>query len=209
MNVRFTLVAEGSTDAALLPILRWAVHADQRVGQVESKFAEPGMLPPRRAGLSERIRCALELYPADLLFVHSDADREPPAARRQRILDAAVRGQVTVPVVPVRMTEAWLLIDELAIRAAAEIPRGSIALDLPRLRAIEGIADPKDVLFKALEVASEKQGRRLRKFNVAVAAVLVADRITDFRPLERLPAFQEFETLLRSALDTLAGPPGA
>jgi len=33
------------------------------------------MLPPKRHGLPEQIRRALELFPADLLFVHRDADR--------------------------------------------------------------------------------------------------------------------------------------
>ena len=208
MNIRFTLVAEGSTDAALLPILKWAVQSDPRVGQVEPSFAEPGMLPPTRIGLAERIRRALELFPADLLFVHCDADREPTATRRDEIgraVETAMVNQMTVPVVPVRMTEAWLLIDETAIRSAAGNPRGIVALDLPRLGAIEGIADPKNVLYAALRTASESRGRRLRKFNATAAAVLVAERITDFTPLQRLSGFNEFEGLLRSALDNLAG----
>ena len=120
MNIRFTLVAEGSTDAALLPILKWAVQSDQRVGRVEPSFAEPGMLPPARLGVAERIRRALELFPADLLFVHRDADRVPTATRRDEICRAAeatMANQLTVPVVPVRMTEAWLLIDEAASTA--------------------------------------------------------------------------------------------
>jgi len=106
------------------------------------------MLPPARAGLTERVRGALELFPADLLFVHRDADREPTATRRDEIrkaVEIATPNQATVPVVPVRMTEAWLLIDEPAIRSAAGNPRGTMALDLPKLGAIEGTADPKNI----------------------------------------------------------------
>src|SRR5664280_2329312 len=104
MNVRFTLVADGPTDAALLPILNWAVRSDPRVGQVEPNFAEPGMLPPARAGLTERVRGALELFPADLLFVHRDADRVTTATRCDEIcraVETAMPNQMTVPVVPV------------------------------------------------------------------------------------------------------------
>jgi hypothetical protein len=85
------------------------------------------MLPPARLGLAERISRALALFPADLLFVHRDADRGPTATRREEIrraVAATMANQMTVPVVPVRMTEAWLLIDEAAIRSAAGNPRG-------------------------------------------------------------------------------------
>ena len=165
------------------------------------------MLPPARAGLTERVRCALELFPADLLFVHRDADREPTATRRDEIrkaVEIATPNQATVPVVPVRMTEAWLLIDEPAIRSAAGNPRGTMALDLPKLGAIEGIADPKNILCVALRTACALRGRRLARFDATKAVGLVAERITDFRPLQRLSAFKEFEDLLHSALDTLA-----
>jgi hypothetical protein len=39
-------------------------------------------------------------------------------------------------------------------------PRGTVALDLPKLGAIEGIADPKDTLYAALRQACELKVRR-------------------------------------------------
>ena len=38
----------------------------------------------RPRGLSERIRAAVELYPCDLLFIHRDAEGEPPPRMRNR-----------------------------------------------------------------------------------------------------------------------------
>lgn len=206
MNLRFTLAAEGSTDAALIRILKWAVRRDRRIQEIEARFAEPGQLPPPRAGLTQRIEKALELYPADLLFVHRDTDNFPFAARREEVMEAVsrlARPQLAVPVVPVRMTEAWLLIDEAAIRRAAGNPSGTVALNLPRPRAIENLADPKAVLYEALHSASELSGRRRRKFNVVSAAGIVPEHIRDFEPLRQLPAFLEFESTLRRALDSL------
>ena len=165
------------------------------------------MLPPARLGLAERIRRALALFPADLLFVHRDADRGPTATRREEIrraVEATMANQMTVPVVPVRMTEAWLLIDEAAIRSAAGNPHGTAVLDLPKLGAIEGIADPKDLLYTALREACELKGRRLARFSAQDAVGLVADRISDFKPLQYLPAFREFQTDLGQALDSLS-----
>ncbi len=207
MNIRFTLVAEGSTDVALLPIINWALRANERVREVEPQFVHPNQLPPANAGLAERIRMAWALYPADILFVHRDADRESLEVRRSEIQRAVeFVGAISphVPVVPVRMTEAWLLIEENAIREAAANPRGTMPLGLPKISGIERVADPKQVLYDSLRKAADLSGRRLKKFHVPTAAGLVADRIRDFSPLRQLGAFLEFELLLRQALDRLA-----
>jgi hypothetical protein len=211
MNIRFTLFAEGSTDKALLPILDWALRHDLRVREITSQFADPYNISPPRCRLAKRIREVISLYPADLLFVHRDSDNLPPATRREEIRMAVETGapsQRIVPVVPVRMTEAWLLIDETAIRSASGNPRGTMTLDLPRLGAIEDRADPKDVLYTALRQACELKGRRLAKFSPQKAAGIVADRISDFSPLQCLPAFREFQADLSRALDSLSSTLG-
>ena len=105
----------------------------------------------------------------------------------------------TVPVVPVRMTEAWLLFDENAIRWAASNPNGSDPLPIP-MREVEDLPDPKDVLHEALRVASGLSGRRRQKFNVRDAVHRVGEYIDDFSPLRRLNAFQRLEEDLATAL---------
>ncbi len=207
MNIRYTLVAEGSTDVALLPIINWALRADDRVREVEPQFVRPSELPSSSAGLAARIRRACALYPANLLFVHRDSDRELPEVRRTEIRRAVeLVGEVTpsVPVVPVRTMEAWLLIDESAIREAASNPGGKMTLGLPKVGGIERMADPKKVLYDSLRTAADLSGRRLKKFHVPTAAGLVADRVRDFSPLRQLVAYNEFEVLLRQALDRMA-----
>ena len=113
---------------------------------------------------------------------------------------------VHVPVVPVRMTEAWLLIEEGAIRKAAGNPNGAVALDLPPLARVEGLPDPKRQLKGFLVAASEKTGRRLDQFrrDLNLRIQRVADFIDDFSPLQQLSAFQAFEQDTRSTLHNLA-----
>jgi len=209
MKVRFTLVAEGSTDEALMPILRWAIRSDRRVKEIEAQFAPPAFLPPAREGLTAKIRRAIDLYPADLLFVHRDADTAGIEVRRAEILSAveqAGRTLSAVPVVPVRMTEAWLLIDEAAIRMAADNPAGTMSLGLPpRIAAFEDKADPKTLLYQALAAACGQRGRRLARFLPHTRTSLVANRIEDFASLRQLSAFRAFEQALKIALDNLAG----
>ena len=54
----------------------------------------------------------------DLLFVHRDADAAGHEARTREIVDASANMELNVnrvPIVPVRATEAWILLDEAAI----------------------------------------------------------------------------------------------
>lgn len=97
-------------------------------------------------------------------------------------------------VVPVRMQEAWLLLDEAAIRRASGNPNGKMVLTLPDPHEVECIADPKTTLHELLARASGFHGRRKKKFRPRVHARLVAERMRDFSCLRALPAFQCLET---------------
>jgi hypothetical protein len=105
------------------------------------------------------------------------------------------------------MTEAWLLIDEAAIRKAAGNPNGRAVLRRPPLAQLERVPDPKSALKELLVTASERQGRRLDQFrrNLNWYVQRVADLVYDFAPLRQLPAFQAFERDTRAALSELLG----
>ncbi len=206
MKVRLTLVADGPFDSALLPILVHTLRCDARVSEIDSTFAQK--LPPVSDGLARRVDAALALYPANLLIVHRDAEREPLEVRRQEIDRELKRLASVLPpwaaAIPVRMTEAWLLFDIAAIRRAAGNPSGTMPLRLPRIRDLESIPDPKRVLHEALSIASGRSGRALSKFNVREAATRVAELIDDFSPLEALPAYQQLRSEVTSALAILS-----
>ena len=87
---------------------------------------------PRQNDNAARWRIAFEFYPCDVLFVHRDAEAQLPAFRREEVTRALAHTEIPhVPVIPVRMTEAWLLADENAIRRAAGNPNGDEELNLP------------------------------------------------------------------------------
>lgn len=203
--MRCTLLADGSSDVVLLPILGWLLR--QRAVRAELDWADLRKLPAPPRTLPERIQTAIELYPCDLLFVHRDAERESREHRVDEIcaaLDRLDSAPPAVCVIPVRMQEAWLLFDELALRRAADCPGGKMALQLPALDRIEQLADPKQLLHDLLRQASGLQGRRAKQFRPRVHAHQLADRIDDFSPLQRLPAFQALEAELDQALARLA-----
>ena len=194
-ELRYTLVADGSSDRALLPILTWLLRQYCGVIPIQAEFADLRRLSPSPRKLSERIDRSVELYPCDLLFVHRDAESAPIEEReaeiRKALEESSVEGSVRVVcVVPVRMQEAWLLIDEAALRRAAGNPNGTQSLDMPDVQRLEELADPKQLIRDLLRQASELQGRRLERFNWRSSAHRVAEMIDDFSVLYKLAAFQ-------------------
>src|SRR6266511_2363362 len=139
-ELRLTLLSDGSSDRALLPLLVWLLRQHHVESAIQTAWADLRRLPRPPRGLPQRIQQALELYPCDLLFVHRDAERLAHSARIaeiQRGVELATKqGPLpsVVRVVPVRMQEAWLLFDEAVIRTAAGNPNGRQPLELPRLR---------------------------------------------------------------------------
>lgn len=206
---RYTLVTDGASDRALIPILNWVlgrVPAIQQVGFVDQLAELRDLRDPPKA-LAGRMERAVEDFPCDLLFVHRDAEGEAIEERVTEISRAAAQVAIGrhVPIVPVRMTEAWLLIDERAIRHAAGNPNGTAALDLPPLERLESEPDPKRALMRSLEQAAQKQGRRLQQFrrDIHRRRSRVADYIEDFSPLYALDAFRRFSRETETAIEDI------
>lgn len=193
-------MTDGPSDGGMLiPILEWLLRAHCGSAGIDVVHADLRRCQPVPRGLANRIRFALEAYPCDSLFVHRDAEREAPELRRQEI-QSAIEGlgaKVGVPhvcVIPVRMTEAWLLIDETAIRRASDNPNGKVELNVPPISSLEDKPDPKQLLHDLLITASELTGRRRKSFNPREKVRLVARHLEDFSPLRRLSAFRDLES---------------
>lgn len=131
------------------------------------------------------------------LFVHRDAEAQDPDHRRREVALAVSAVSFTGPsvaVVPVRMTEAWLLLDEGAIRRAAGRPRGKDPLSLPTARQVERLADPKRRLQATLAAASGLRGRRLKVFKQQFGAQrrMLLECLDPDGPVSSLGAWQRF-----------------
>ncbi|MEV6606740.1 hypothetical protein [Kutzneria sp. NPDC051319] len=155
-------VAEGTSDAPLAALVTdlFAEH-DVRLRLQEPDFSWLKVAKDVRS----KVVAGIELAKTDfnVIVVHRDADNAGAAARTQEIVEAVTglaAGARVVPVVPVRMTEAWLLLDEAAIRRVAGNPNSRAKLGLPKLHEVESVADPKDVLARCLLTAADCTGRR-------------------------------------------------
>ena len=201
-ELRFTLLTDGPSDASLISPLTWLLQTNGVRHALNPQWADLSHLPQRPRGLRERIKTALSYYPCELLFVHRDAERERRETRVAEIL-GAIKDLAVPPlicVVPVRMTEAWFLFDEAAIRRAAGNPNGKEALGLPNLSRHEDEPDPKQVLRFALLAATGMSLRRQRGFPVTERVRRLAELIDDFSSLRSLAAFCQLEKDLKAII---------
>lgn len=197
-------LAEGTSDAPLADLVTtmFAVHG-VTVQLTRPDFALLGDRVAR--DVASRLvagRTLMADQPLDLLVVHRDVDRSDRPTRLQEIL-AATRGSgaEVVPVLPVRMTEAWLLLDDNALRAVAGNPAGRTDLGLPQLGEVERLADPKARLRAALLAASDTTGRRRLRFEQRFGQHRrqLLDRLDPAGPVTQLSGWQH---LLRDVAST-------
>lgn len=200
-SLRYTLLSDGSSDAALIPILQWLLKENGVSIPIAAKKPDFGRYPKPPKTLPEKIAYALKEGPCDLLFIHRDAEKQNWQLRADEIQHAVEQTQEeypqpTLPVIPVRMTEAWLLFNEQAIRTAAGNPNGTETLELPALAKLEELPDPKSDLRDLLKTASGLHGRRLSNFRWEASIQKIPNHITDFSDLRRLSAFLQLEKSL-------------
>jgi hypothetical protein len=209
MNVHFVLICEGPSDEALVPHLRSLLvdcGAREAIGTAPD-FGRLGQGVPRDIG--NRIRMALQFEKhMDLLFVHRDSDSPNPTLRYNEISTGVTQAGYTnawIGVVPVQEMEAWLLLDEAAIRRVSGRPKGRVVLNLPSSNHVEEITNPKGRLLEEILRASETSGRRrerLKKKFSALRAQLLAELRTG-GPLQNVPSWVRLKTDIKKYVDVL------
>ena len=209
------LYAEGKTDYRFLRplLLRLCLSACGRavqpvdVGDV-LELDHVGRL--QNASRAEQVaQAAQDAAPAwNILFVHADADGDAGRALRERVVPGLdlVRGlglarTEGVAVVPVRMTESWVLADSDALRAVFGTTLDDAALGLSlHGAALERLADPKLTLDAAF-AATRPTGQRARAGATALLNAL-GEQVA-LGQLQTLPSFRALEADLDTALRRL------
>ena len=200
--MRVLLVCEGSSDVALM------AHIQRLI--VQSGYQEPeGATWTSGRRLADKVANALENLGAfDLLFVHRDADLAGAAARYREIARAVQQtkfGGPYVGIVPVRTTETWLILDEVAIRNIVRKPNGRTPLNLPAPGEAERMANPKGALERAFLDASETRGRRRDNLRHDIPALRnrLLENLSVGGPLEQLESWARFRDDTIAALQEL------
>lgn len=186
MTRRSVFLADGTSD---LPLAR---HLEGICTDLGADITVAPVDPTLLSGAGRTVAGRLDFLRRqgigyDVVFVHRDAEGQDPELRRSEIAAGAATVGIrcpVVPVVPIRMTEAWLLLDESAIRRVAGKPLGRVALDLPTAREVERRAHPKELLADVLLRASETAGRRRQQFarDFDRHRALLLERLDSTRP---------------------------
>jgi len=163
-ELKYTLIADGSSDVTLLKIIKWSLDDLYPRLPNDGSFADFRNIqnPPKK--LNDKVRIAKLYYPFDILFVHRDAESTNTKMIAQRFQEINNELQEedsdkTICIVPIKMMEAWLLIDEDAIKKAAGNRNYRGIINLPQTRTLEKELQPKDLLHTLLRNASGLKGR--------------------------------------------------
>lgn len=187
-QLTYSVVADGGTDRLLVPIIQWAVHQlDPDVEILEPQFR-------KRSGSISKF---LQTYDSEvmLIFLHRDSENQTFHERLQEF--ESIDASNVVPVIPVRMSEAWIIFNAEAIAQAAGYPQSLVST--PKLSEIESISDPKsrldDLIVQAAGNPTGRTRKRLKQ-SMGKRRVAVSSYISDFSPLKQLHAFQAFQKSL-------------
>jgi hypothetical protein len=207
------LYAEGPTDVRFLqPLLQRACAQMCLTGcsePVEVSDVLDLQPLPRTHGQPRAQRIAAVAREArvawSILFIHADSDGDQGRAIQERIEPArallqAEWGAQSVAVVPVRMTEAWVLADFQALKGAFGTTMSEHDLGLADAEAHgpDRLTDPKATLEAAFRAS---RGRR-RARSVAPYFGMIGETAS-FDELRKLDAYRRMEGELRLSLRTL------
>lgn len=193
------LIADGTSDRALIPLLKLLLDEHLHV-----PFEEPQLIRGDQNDLAAKVKYALSKFSLDILFIHRDTENETWEHREAEIRKAVPPDapESVVFVIPMKMTEAWLLTDEAAIRKAVGNPNSKVDLCLPATKKIESCS-AKEVLFNALTLAKELGAQRRRTFKPDQYRHRVAELTSDLKSLRQIQSFKRLEDTLTPCLTKL------
>ena len=142
-----------------------------------------------------------------VLCIHADAD----AATDTHTFDhkihpafttaSAIQGQEVcknlVAIVPIQMTEAWMLSDKDLLKAEVGTDKSNVELGLHR--SPEDYADPKQAIEAAIRIARQGLTRRHRhELTISELYLPIGQKIA-LNNLENLSSYQKFKAAVRDA----------
>jgi len=155
---------------------------------------------------------AMSEYGMSVLCIHADSDARTienviefkfnPLTGALELLNEKEYCKTIVPVIPIQMTEAWMLADKELLKIKIDA-RDKRDIDLGLHRAPESYADPKQTIEDAIRIAQVgKTKRRRNELSIGDLYEELGQSITLDR-LRTIPSFNAFENNVRNALKNL------
>ncbi len=215
-TLALAIYAEGRTDERFLPIViqRTAEQILSQRGRTSVDVFGPVVLnhdiERTSQGRAERIlEAARRSAGYHALIVHADADYpSPDRATKERIqpgFDLVRRAKESVchqllPIIPVQMTEAWMLADPEALQQVIGTSLGAQALGLPaHAHQVESDPNPRQTFSQALQNALAHRPRRRRRIDLGTIYEPLARQIN----LERLGTVAAYQQFVHDMIEVL------
>lgn len=155
---------------------------------------------------------AIHDYGISVLCIHADSDAKTldevedykftPLIKQLNDLSSEEYCKTIVPVIPIHMTEAWMLADKdlLKEKIGAKTKRDS---DLGIERNPESYADPKQIIENAVRIAQEEKTKRRRNELTINDLYKELGQSISLENLRQIPSFCSFEENVRLAFVSL------
>lgn len=212
--LRVGLMVDGPTDRRFLPPVVQRTYEALVLdcpSQIDVFAVE--VIDPKGHGFVEQVTDAARLAfrnGFDVLVVHTDAESDTAQDAWRHKITPALEGvqaipdqicQVIVPLITVRMVEAWMLADMSLLKE--EIGTSKSDQDLGLARSPETYADPKKQIEAAIRVAHAGRSRRQRdQVSISELYQPMGQQI-DLRCLKKLASYRDFATAARASLTSL------
>jgi hypothetical protein len=148
-----------------------------------------------------------------VLCIHRDSDSPTIENTMRNFITPAfqavleIKGVVCknlVPIIPIQMSEAWMMADFDLLKEKIGTDKTNIDLGLPvRISAIENDNNPKETISNSIRIARINQTRRQRrKLNISHLYSPISQELT-IDKLIQLPSFMQFIEGIRQAMRKL------
>lgn len=212
------MFTEGTTDVRFLESVVKKTLDDlafECTGDIETELK---IIDIDKTGLSfnEQVflasKMAKEEYDVLMLFIHTDADcNDDSAVFNSKIIpaktfldeqDEKLVCKKVIAIVPVQMTESWMLADKKLLKD--EIGIEGTDIDLGMHRTPEETNNPKAVIENIIRLSKENQVKRKRRtgLNISDLYQIIGQKI-ELSELESLPSYNKFKSSLKEVLKEL------
>jgi len=194
-QLEIAYLSEGETDVRFLRAIIRRTFEDilQREGKVPIEVLEPTNFGKGNLEHVQEIHDQLVGY--RLICIHTDADaREETKAFQERIQPlinelrrlggVQQKALEVVPIVPVQMTEAWMLADKALLKEEIQTTKNDQVLKL-NIRP-ELPADPKVVIEEAIRLADAQDRVQIGELYEPLGQIIALEK------LKHLPSYKRF-----------------
>lgn len=210
------LVSEGTTDQRFLPnIIRRTFEELAFDCKGEIDVYEPEIIEKKGRSFSEHVLNASKDYNwLNVLCVHTDSDdisdknvldnKINPTLERIKNLEENTNCKNIVFVIPIQMTESWMLADTNLLVEEIGTSKTIQDLDLPtNVNLIESISDPKEKISRTIQIAlSDQSSRRKNLIRISDLYLPISQKIS-LNSLKKLSYYNKFRDNCIKSLEIL------